>query len=74
MEEAESSGNLRATARKFKVQPSQIRQWRKNLSKIQDAAKISPQKLTVHAGKSVEFPEMEEEFICWKWLRVRRWK
>ena len=31
---AENSGNLRNTARKFKVQPSEIRQWRKNIEEI----------------------------------------
>ena len=60
---AENSGNIRNTARKFRVQPSQIRQWRKNIEEIKLQAENSPGKLTLNYGPKLENQELEENFL-----------
>ena len=60
VEEAQSSGNLKLTARKYNVQSSQIRQWRKNIQEITRLAFISPKKLSNNKGKKLENAELEK--------------
>ena len=56
----EQCGNVRKTARKFKVQPCQIRKSRENYFKIKEEQEKNPRKLTVDTGTSVENPNLEE--------------
>ena len=61
VEEAELTGNVRATARKWKVYPSTIRKWRKNYPKIKQEAEKSPRKFTIHPGPKPEEQEVESQ-------------
>lgn len=65
LEEAERSGNLRATARKFQVQPGQIRRWRRNVVQIREVADCSPEKLTLHPGKSLTNAALDANVLNW---------
>ena len=40
---AEETGNIKKTAKKFNVDPAQIRTWLKNKEKIRDYAKKLPE-------------------------------
>ena len=42
VEAAQASGNIRQTARKYKVQPSQIRRWRSNIQEITQLVEQNP--------------------------------
>jgi hypothetical protein len=57
--------NIRATAKKYKVQPCQIRQWRKNYDKITNKVLTNPKALTTNAGRKVENFELEVELNAW---------
>ena len=48
--QAESSMNIKATAREYGVFPKQIRYWRKQLEKRKEKVKSNPKALTVNAG------------------------
>lgn len=50
---AKSSPSLKFTARHFKVQPSQIRAWRKNIDRIKATIEIRPNAFTTHSGRAV---------------------
>ena len=65
VEEAELTGNVRKTARKFKVQPSQIRRWRRDLQKIKEKNDESPKKLTVNSGRKVQNEDLEKNLYDW---------
>ena len=65
VEEAELTGNVRATARKWKVYPSTIRKWRKNYPKIKQEAQKSPRKLTTHPGPKPQEQEVESQIYSW---------
>ena len=62
---AEISGNLWNNARKFKIQPSQIRQWRKIIEEIKLKAENSPGKLTLNNGPKLENQELEDIVYFW---------
>ncbi len=51
VEELKRTGNVGGTARKFHVQPKQIRDWRKNYAKIKEIAEKSPCKVTINCGR-----------------------
>ncbi len=70
VEIAENSGNIRNTARKFKVQPSQIRQWRKNIQEIRIQAETSPGKLTLNHGPKLENSNLED--VVYQWVIDQR--
>ena len=61
----EQCGNVRKIARKFKVQPCQIRKWRENYLKIKEEQEKSTRKLTVLSGSAVENPNLEESVYDW---------
>ena len=65
VESAQSSGNIRQTARKYKVQPSQIRRWRRNIQEITQLAEQNPKRLNVHKGRKILAPDLEEEVYTW---------
>ena len=50
IEHTRTTGNVKASARKFRVQPSQIRRWRTMKSTVQSAAEANPAKRTTHSG------------------------
>ena len=65
VKEAEDSGNLRQTARRYKIQPVQIRIWRKNIEEITLLSEKSPKKLTLNKGKKSNNQELENEVYSW---------
>ena len=64
IEEARQCDNIRATARKYKIYPCQIRRWAKN-QKMSEVVKRNPKAKTVHDGKSVEYYDVEQELLVW---------
>ena len=60
VQEAQACGNLKLIARKNKVQPSQIRRWRRNIQEFTRLASISHKKLTINKGRKLENAELEE--------------
>ena len=62
---ARTTNNIKGTARKFKVQPSQIRQWRKNQAQIEALAKEKPKSQTLHKGNAPEKPALEQAVLNW---------
>ena len=65
VEEADSSKNVKATARKHGVSLSNIRRWRQNYPKIKEMAMESPQKCTLLHGRKIQNPEIEEALYAW---------
>ncbi len=65
VDEAITIGNIRSTARKYKVQLSQIHRWRKNYEEIKSAIAVSPTKMTVHSGPKITYPELEQQVYDW---------
>ena len=65
VQEANHTQNVKKTARKFKVQPCQLRQWRANYAKIKEMVEKNPKKLTVHAGRSLDSIELENTVYEW---------
>ena len=61
LEEAESTGNVCATARKWKVYPSTIRKWRKNYPKMKHEAQKSPPNFTTHPGPKAQDREVKSQ-------------
>ena len=65
VDEAERSGNVSATARSYGVQPSQIRRWRKNYQIIKEFAEKSPKRVTIHPGRKLDNPNLENMVFDW---------
>ena len=63
--EAQTCGNLKLTARKHKVQPSQIHRWRINIQEITRLASISPKKLTINKGRKLENANLQKTVYSW---------
>ena len=57
--------NIRPTAQKWGVQPSQIRKWSQNCTALEAVAERSPSKLTVHTGDAVQHAELESQLYNW---------
>ena len=62
---AEQCGNIRATARKYKIYPQQIRQWKRDRDKFIAAIKQNPKVKTVHSGKPIERTNVEQDVLSW---------
>ena len=62
---AEQCGNIRATARKYKIYPQQIRQWKRDQDKFIAAIKQNPKVKTVHSGKPIESTNVEQDVLSW---------
>ena len=65
IEMVETTNNVKATAREFKVWPSQIRKWRLAKDEIERQAAESPRKLTLHKGRRPEYEDLEESVYEW---------
>ena len=59
------SGNIKPTAREWRVQPSQIRSWRRKYATLESVAERSPPNLTVHTGGAVQHLELEWQLYGW---------
>ena len=62
---AETTNNIRATARKFLVQPSQIRRSLEQKAQIEAAAKQKPPAQTQNPGPMPENPSLEQAVLSW---------
>ncbi|CAG8763666.1 12076_t:CDS:2, partial [Racocetra fulgida] len=58
----EQSKSVRGTARKFNIQPKQVREWRKIKDQLIMAASHIEK---LHPGKKATFPELEEDLAAW---------
>ena len=56
------SGSVRATARHFGLQPSQVRDWRNKKDQLKTSA---PHLLKLHSGREAFFPDLEQELAKW---------
>ena len=65
LKHAETTNNIRATARKIRVQPSQLRRWRKMKAQIEIAVKENPTTQTVNPGPRPENPGLEQAMLSW---------
>ena len=70
LEHSDSSGSLKATARIFKVQTSQIRRWRKNRAEIEKVVRENPKARTLCTGPSAQNEDLEKS-LC-EWITGRR--
>ncbi|CAG8626668.1 9673_t:CDS:10 [Paraglomus brasilianum] len=59
--------NVRATARRFEIEPKQVREW---VKKKQDLLNVAPYILTLNRGRQAHFPLLEEKLV--KWINERR--
>jgi DDE superfamily endonuclease/Tc5 transposase DNA-binding domain len=65
LQEAIEVKNIRSTARKYKVQPCQIRSWRKQVNDLKTKALLNPNSKTIHFGRPVEFLDLESRLHKW---------
>ena len=65
VESALSSENIRQTARKYKVQTSQIRCWCKNVQEITQLIEKNPSRLNVHKGSKIFAPDIIDAVYTW---------
>ena len=65
VEEGNSSRNIRTTARKYRVQPTQIRKWRENYSKIKELGILKPNNVTIHSGTNPYNQELGDKVYNW---------
>ncbi|CAG8554417.1 12255_t:CDS:1, partial [Racocetra fulgida] len=62
--------NVRKTAKEFGIEPKQVRDWRKKKQELLDAL---PHALSLHPGRSAQYPILEEKLFNWvKELRDRQ--
>jgi len=54
--------NVRATARRFEIEPKQVREW---VKKKQDLLNVAPYILTLNRGRQAHFPLLEEKLVEW---------
>jgi len=54
--------NVRGTAKKFNIEPKQVRDWAKKKEKM---LKSAPHIAKIHPGKSPKYPNLEEELFSW---------
>jgi protein-tyrosine-phosphatase len=64
-QETESVGNVKATARKYKILPKQILNWRSQLFELRQKARSNPNAKTAGAGRVVEYLELEKKLHKW---------
>ena len=64
-EKSIETGKIKGSAREFYIQTCQLRNWRKNYSKIKQLAEQSLSKLILHPGKKVESPALEQQSLAW---------
>ena len=55
--------NVRATARRFEIEPKQVREW---VRKKQDLLSVAPYILTLNRGRQAQFPLLEERLVDWR--------
>ncbi|CAG8800879.1 14953_t:CDS:1, partial [Racocetra fulgida] len=63
----ENVKNVRATARRFEIEPKQVREW---LDKKYELMSAAPYLLTLNSGRWAQFPLLEERLV--KWINERR--
>jgi Helix-turn-helix domain/Tc5 transposase DNA-binding domain len=72
IEEAQRCGNIRATARKYNIQPQQIRYWKRTRNLIFEAIKRNPQAKTINEGRPIKKSDVEVALLEWmKELRTQ---
>ncbi len=62
---ARAGGNVKRTARKYNVQPCQIRRWRNNIEEITQLADQNLKRLNVHKGRKIIEPDLEDAVYTW---------
>src|SRR6185437_9069911 len=58
----ECINNVRATTRRFEIEPKQVRDWR---DKKQELLNAAPYALTLNRGRQAQYPLLEENLIDW---------
>ena len=57
-----NNGNVRGTAKKFNIEPKQVRDWTKKKEKMLETA---PHVLKVHPGKFPKYSNLEDDLFSW---------
>ncbi|CAG8847459.1 17876_t:CDS:1, partial [Gigaspora margarita] len=58
----ECINSVRATAKRFEIEPKQVHEWR---NKKQELLNAAPYALTLNHGRQVQYPLLEENLIDW---------
>ena len=58
----ERINSVRATAKRFEIEPKQVREWR---NKKQELLNAAPYALTLNRGRQAQYPLLEENLIDW---------
>src|SRR2546423_747410 len=58
----ECVNNVRGTAKRFGIEPKQVRKWRSKKKELFDAA---PYVLTLNRGRQAQYPLLEERHVEW---------
>lgn len=61
----EKDNNIRKTARVYRVQPKQIREWNKNMKDLKEKCLQNPRARSIHKGRDLENYELEKELHAW---------
>jgi len=59
---AEQFGSKRLTAKRFQIEPKQVRDWMNQKTKLES---VAPYIQKLHKGKNPAFPELEKELSLW---------
>ena len=62
---AQNAGNKREIARKYKVQPTQIRRWMKQVDELREAVQRNPTAKTINLGRPVAKVDVEDQVYTW---------
>jgi transposase-like protein len=58
----ENNGSVRGTAKRFNIQPKQLRDWK---NKKQNLLATSPHVIKLHLGKPAKYPKLEDDLFAW---------
>ena len=58
----ENNGSVRGTAKRFNIQPKQLRDWK---NKKQNLLATSPHVIKFHPGKPAKYPKLEDDLFAW---------
>ena len=58
----ENNGSVRGTAKRFNIQPKQLRDWK---NKKQNLLATSPHVIKLHPGKPAKYPKLEDDLFAW---------
>jgi transposase-like protein len=58
----ENNGSVRGTAKRFDIQPKQLRDWK---NKKETLLATAPHVAKLHSGKPPKYPKLEDDLFAW---------